>query len=72
MSYIMLEVQTDNGTAAIVPPVVFEDRNEAEARYHTVLSVAAVSSVEIHTVIMLTNDGRTVRYETYRHEVAEK
>ena len=69
MNYIIMEVQTSNGTTAIVPPVVFDDRNEAEARYHTLLSVAAVSNVEIHSVIMLTNDGRTVRYETYRHDV---
>lgn len=68
MNYIIMEIQTENGTTAIVPPVVFEDRNVAEARYHTILAAAAVSDVDVHTVVMLTNDGRTVRYECYRHE----
>lgn len=42
MTYIILETQTNNGTTAIVPPVAFTDRNEAESRYHSVLASAAV------------------------------
>jgi len=42
MTYIILETQTNNGTTAIVPPVTFTDRNEAESRYHSVLASAAI------------------------------
>ncbi len=68
MTYIILETQTNNGTTAIVPPVAFTDRNEAESRYHSVLASAAVQTVEEHAAIMITNDGCVIRNECYRHE----
>lgn len=70
MNYIVIEIQTNAGTSAIVPPVLFTDRNAAEAQFHTMLAAAAISSVEIHSVIMLTEDGRIVRTECYRHSAA--
>lgn len=70
MNYIVIETQTNAGTTAIVPPVIFTDRNAAEAQYHTMLAAAAISAVEIHSVVMLTEDGRIVRTECYRHSAA--
>lgn len=70
MNYIVIEIQTNAGTSAIVPPVLFTDRNAAEAQFHTMLAAAAVSAVEIHSVVMLTEDGRIVRTECYRHSAA--
>ena len=69
MTYIVIEMQTSNGATAIVPPVTFTDRNEAEGRFHSILSVAATSAVEEHAVVMITSDGRVVRNEVYRHPV---
>ena len=69
MTYIVIEMQTSNGVTAIVPPVTFTDRNEAEGRFHSILSVAATSAVEEHAVVMITSDGRVVRNEVYRHPV---
>lgn len=68
MAYIIVEMQTTNGTTAIVTPETFTDRNQAEAKFHLVLASAAVSQVEEHTCMMLTSDGKTVRAECYRHE----
>lgn len=70
MNYIVIEIQTNAGTSAIVPPVLFTDRNAAEAQFHTMLAAAAVSAIEIHSVVMLTEDGRIVRTECYRHSAA--
>lgn len=70
MNYIVIEIQTNAGVSAIVPPVLFTDRNAAEAQFHTMLAAAAVSAVEIHSVVMLTEDGRIVRTECYRHSAA--
>lgn len=74
MNYIIIESQTNNGTTAVVTPAVYTDRNSAESSYHTKLAAAAISSVEIHSVCMLTEDGRTVRSEWYAHpaEVSEE
>jgi len=68
MTYIILETQTTNGVTAIVPPLTYTDRNEAESKFHQILASAATSNIEEHTAIILTNDGRLVRpSECYRH-----
>ena len=69
MNYIVIEMQTNNGTTALVPPVTYSDRNQAESKFHQVLTAAAVSSVEEHVAIMLAEDGQLIRRECYRHEL---
>ena len=69
MTYIVMEMQTSNGATAIVPPVSFTDRNQAESRFHSILASAAISAIEEHAVVMITDDGRVVRNEVYRHPV---
>ena len=72
MTYIVLETQTNGGVTAIVPPLSYTDRNAAEAKFHQVLSVAATSTVEEHAAVLLTNDGRVIRTECYRHPVEQE
>lgn len=67
MTYIVMELQTNNGVTSIVTPSSYTDRNQAESQFHSILATAAVSSVEEHAVVMLTNDGRIVRNECYKH-----
>ena len=67
MTYIVLETQTTHGVTAIVPPLAYYDRNEAEAQFHTILAAAAISEVEEHAAVLLTSDGRVLRNECYRH-----
>ena len=68
MSYIVVEIQaSNNGTVAIVPPTSYSNRNIAEQAYHTALSAAAVSSVDIHSVAMLSETGERIKGETYYH-----
>ena len=67
MTYIVIEIQTSNGTTAIVPPFSYTDRNEAEAKFHSILATAAVSSVEEHAAMLATNDGHLLRNECYKH-----
>lgn len=64
---IILEIQhsNDGTTAPIV--TVKSDRAEAEQHYHSVLSFAAVSEVNVHSVVMLDDYGATVKSETYYH-----
>lgn len=67
MNYIVQEMQTTNGVTSLVPPNVYSTRNEADAKFHTILAAAAVSNVEEHSAIMYTQDGGLVRAETYVH-----
>lgn len=68
MAYIIIEIQKSNtGTVAIVPPASYTDQQIAEQAYHTALAAAAVSDVNVHSVIMLKDDGTLVKKETYYH-----
>lgn len=64
---IILEIQhSNNGSTAVLHEVV-ADRNTAEQTYHTKLSYAAVSEVDVHTVAMITDEGVVNKKETYYH-----
>lgn len=66
--YIVLELQTNaNGTVSSLINQ-YENQNAAESKYHQILAAAAVSSLPIHTAFMLTNEGYTIKSETYTHE----
>lgn len=62
--FIVLEIQN---TAVLVND--YNTRNEAENKYHTILAYAAVSSIEKHSAVMLTNEGEYIKSECFVHEV---
>lgn len=68
--YIVLEVQKNlNGTGAIVNPIpTFDTLPEAESCWHSKLAYACISTVPIHTIILLDDDANTIRRETYLHQ----
>lgn len=70
-TYVIIEMQTNDGITAIVTPATYTDRNQAESKFHLVLASAAISSVEKHTCMMLTSDGKMLRSECYKHPKAE-
>lgn len=63
---IIIEIQhyADGTTACIT--TTHATRAEAEQKYHTVLSFAAVSSVYIHSVVMLDNTEHESRVKRTR------
>ena len=67
--YIVIEIQKNEQVATLVN--AYEDRNLAEQKYHQILSAAAVSSVLTHSAVMLEEDGRLLKRETYSHPVEE-
>lgn len=66
--YTILEMQTNNGVTTVLPATVKETRPLAEQEYHSKLSFAAVSTVEIHTVVMMNAEGAMIKGECYKHE----
>lgn len=64
--YIVIEMQTADGVVSCLVNQ-YEDRNAAENKYHSVLAAAAVSACDVHTAIMLTPTGTTVKAEYYTH-----
>lgn len=62
--YIVMEIQND---ATLVN--AYSSRDEAEAKYHTILAAAAKSTVKVHSAVMITSEGYYVKSECYKHEV---
>ena len=69
--YTIIETQTNGDSMAVVTPAVEADRDRAESIYHTRLASAAISSVEIHSVILLNAEGQKIKSECYKHPAQE-
>lgn len=67
--YIVIEIQTSNTVTTLVNS--YEDRNQAESKYHQILTAAALSSVPKHSAVLMNDVGQTLKNETYIHEVTE-
>jgi len=68
MKYLVIEIQKFDTGAISTPTYAYDDRNAAEAKYHSILASAAGSALPSHACTMLTEDGRLVRNEVYKHE----
>ena len=66
MKIYVMEIQTTTETGAVIP-FVYTDREEAEAKYHSLLAVAAVSQVAKHGAMMFNDDGFVIKSEFYNH-----
>lgn len=67
MKYIVIELQTNDNGAIGNFVWAFDERNQAEAKYHAVLSVAAVSELPMHAASLLQSDGRLLACASYDH-----
>jgi len=67
MKFLVIELQesADGQVANIVTS--HDTANEAESKYHAVLSAAAVSSVPYHSAIMLNSHGGYINSQCYEH-----
>ena len=66
--YVVIELQAWNGTVANIV-TTHETEESAMSKFHTIMAAAAVSSVPVHSAVVLTEEGYPVRNESYRHEV---
>ena len=65
MLYYVTEIQS--GATGAVIPFVFDNLPEAEAKYHSLLSVAALSNVPKHGAMLFTEDSFVTNHEVYVH-----
>lgn len=67
--FIVLEIQKSSDEPGGVATLIhaYADKNSAESAYHGVLAAAAISSVPVHSAVLLTDDGRWLRTESYTH-----
>ena len=69
MIFYVLELQTTVGASGAVIPFTFSTRDEAEAKYHSLLAVAATSQVDKHGAMLFNEDGFVLKSEVYNHYV---
>ena len=62
----VIEIQKDGQTATPITQL-FTDTALAKSRYHELLSIAAVSSVPEHSVILVSEEGNYMFHEKYTH-----
>ena len=60
IKYFVIEMQ--NGANLVW---AYDSREQAESKYHAVLSAAAVSSVTVHTAVLMTNKGHMLASQCY-------
>ena len=70
MNYIVIEMQTSNGTTSVLTTTK-SNINEAENKYHTVLAAAAISQVDVHSAALLNERGQFIKYECFDHTSPE-
>ena len=64
--YSVIELQTNSGQTTHLYQTA-ETKNEAMSKFHTVLASAAISSVEVHTCVVMDEAGKCLALECYRH-----
>lgn len=70
MIYIVLEIQSNGETASVIPWSYKDDYEGAMAKFHTILAAAAVSTVPIHSAVIIDDQGNVIKAaETFRHVV---
>lgn len=69
MVYYVIELQT--GETGAVVPMAYNNRDDAEQKYHEVLSYAAKSTVPIHSAVLMDHSGFVLKHETYVHSKIE-
>lgn len=71
MKYLVIELQTDAEGHVGNIITAHDTKLEAEAKYHTALAAAAVSSVVKHGAVLLTNTGTLVHSDCFTHPIPE-
>jgi hypothetical protein len=65
--YIVIELQKN--AEGVVSNIVtsYENLAEAESKYYSVLSAAAISKVPVHSAIIVSEEGFPVKNQCYKH-----
>ena len=73
--YYVVEIQTyANGTFGHIVHYVYDEdadkaRLKGEAKFHEILSFAAVSELPCHSAIMFSTEGFPIMHQAYKHDV---
>lgn len=66
--YAVVELQKMNDTTLSHLTDSYQTINEAYSKYHTVLAAAAISTVPLHSAVILSETGDVLATEHFTHE----
>lgn len=66
MNYLTIELQTNKGTTANIV-TQYTDLSAAESAFYSICSSAIISSVEVHAVVLMDENGITLKNEFFTH-----
>jgi len=69
LKYLIIEAQTNAQNQTAFLEEQREDRNEADSVYYGKLASAAISSVPLHMVALMTYQGQLIDSMAYAHNV---
>ncbi len=65
MKYIVTEVQHMANDSVAASSFAFDDIKSANAKYHQILSAAALSDLPVHSAVMFTENGVFIKGEDF-------
>lgn len=68
MKYLVMEIQKWDTGAIQTPTYSYDNLNSAEAKFHSILATAAVSTLPVHSCVLMNESGFTIRSQSYNHE----
>ena len=68
--YLVIELQKTGESLANIC-TAYSDQGQAEQAYHTILAAAAVSTVDVHSAVLMLYDGYVLKKESYYHNGEE-
>lgn len=71
VKFIVLEIQTNSDGTVGTLINSYDNRADAESKYHLVLSAAALSQLPLHACVMMTNDGQVINRHHYGNIIVD-
>lgn len=69
--YIVVELQTNDSGELGNLVWSFDKKEEAESKYYSVLSAAAMSNVPVHSAVVLDEQGSLINSHVFFHKTEE-
>ena len=67
MKYILIELQTNRDGTVGNLVTAYDNLDQAESAWHSVLATAAISALPVHAAVIVNNLGEVVESRCYHH-----
>ena len=65
--YVVIEIQKNDNKISTYTDA-YDDKHQAENKFHSILAQAAISDIDVHSAVILTEEGYIDKCQSYNHE----